>query len=218
MVWQFQALAYPTLVDFSMKNLLPIYRIKLKENEDINNRFIYGELIGLYNPTETKPYNILLNEEKGLVRQIQSRFETKVSTNMNNQNPSRIAPFLSSSGVKNAKIIGIQTKNVGLGDFDDFKDIGLYAVNRFLYIATEASQPPSTFSEHLDEFNKRCAELMRKDVDSLDFAAFQQYICQTFYRIFTRVARERVGLSIKKRGFTAQQVRDLISLVEPLIE
>lgn len=87
----------------------------------------------------------------------------------------------------------IDEKFVGLGDYNDFSIMAGYALERFPMIAHDIG-----------------------DVPNIDMNRFQNAISNKFYMLMRKAVIERSVISLDKRGFSSEQIKKILGLIEPL--
>jgi hypothetical protein len=122
------------------------------------------------------------------------------------------------------RVLDIRLRNLGIGNFEDFKAIGTYALERLPKIAKEVVLPPTNFPDEIPEdkiedtlrHRERCLEIA-------DWEGTQRQIAREFASLFTvfnyaTIGKPGIGL-IPRKGddkFTPEELKELADLINPL--
>ncbi len=114
----------------------------------------------------------------------------------------------------------LNPQKVDVGEFDDFKKIGEYAVRRFPFIAHEITESPYKFQEDVPDEEREAIESCFERVDIMpSWEVTQKYLSNDFWGLFSVYTLFEVGkdgLGQRQNPFTQEQVQELHRLVEPL--
>lgn len=109
---------------------------------------------------------------------------------------------------------------VDVGNFNDFKVIGEYAVKRFPEISKEIVLPTSNFlSDILDDDHEEIARYVQASQSFPDWKVVQNDISKDFYQNFRLYTLfENIGnrLEKRRRPFSDEEKRILLEIVQPL--
>jgi len=107
---------------------------------------------------------------------------------------------------------------VGNAQFEDFMRFGEYGLIRFPKIADELICVDVDFPDCKISPGIIQGEWQGKKYEGkIDLVRFQDVVCKRFYNLMKQSAIERAAISLDEGGLTAEQIKEILGLIEPLL-
>ncbi len=105
---------------------------------------------------------------------------------------------------------------VGKAQFNDFMKFGQYALQRYPRIAEELVCANVRHEDVVKPGIIKGKFLDKEYEGRVDLVRFQSIVCKRFYTLIKQFAIQRAAVSLDKGGLTAEQIREILCLIEPL--